>query len=450
MSGFALFAILATVTGFAEMANQRHLKLPTAMGLVLISLLGVGVVLLLDAFGIDATGAVRSVLPTGKEYQEFFVNSSLALMLYAASTSFEGGVLSRHALPILFFATVGTLISVALVALGIYWLGVAVGVGITPGVALLFGAIIAPTDPIAVSRVTDRIRGGRTWKAIIAGESLFNDAIALIIFTVVLAGLGGEATPDGGAHFLGLFLKEVLIAVGCGLGLVFAFGCLSFLMHAESVEGRFMVGLGIAAGSFSLAEAFGGSGPIAVVTAGLTTSWALRSGPHVRPHPTVMSIWKVIEHSLAAMFFILIGFEVLTVDWQATFLLLGVGAWAAVFLARIAAVLTGYVSLTPLLKLGSMVHFVMPMSLAGVRGALSVALALALPITLQGDPGNRPLILAMTFGAVVIGILLQSTGLLLAARSLARHGSEPVRLRGPLRGLLVAAREKRHRRHHQN
>ena len=132
LSGFALFAILATATGFAEMANRRYLKLPTAMGLVIISMLGVGVVLLLDAFGVNASEKVRNVLPTGKDFQEFFIDSSLALMLYAAATSIDAGALRRHALPILFFATIGTLISVILVAIGTYYIGVGIGVAISP------------------------------------------------------------------------------------------------------------------------------------------------------------------------------------------------------------------------------------------------------------------------------------------------------------------------------
>ncbi len=449
LNGFALFAILATATGFAEMANRRYLKLPTAMGLVIISLLGVGVVLLLDFFGVNASESVRNVLPTGKDFQEFFIDSSLALMLYAAATSIDPAALRRHALPIIFFATIGTLISVILVAIGTYYIGIGIGVSISPEIALLFGAIIAPTDPIAVSKVTEKIKGWRTWKAIVTGESLFNDAIALIIFTLVLNSILGQADPQSD-HFFEMFLKEVLIAVGVGLGVVFVTGCFSFLMQSDCVEGRFMVGIGIAAGSFSLAEALGGSGPIAVVTAGITTMWAMRNSPTMKPHATVMSYWMVVEHCLASMFFLLIGFEVLTVDWKLAFILLGISAWVAVFFARIVTVTIGYVSLAIILKLGSMFYFVMPVSLAGVRGALSVALALSLPMSLGKDTESRSMILAMTFGAVVIGIILQSSGLMAAADSLNRHRSNRVRLRKPIRSVLVNARGIRRRRQHDN
>jgi CPA1 family monovalent cation:H+ antiporter len=449
LNGFALFAILATATGFAEMANKRYLKLPTAMGLVLISLGGVAVVFMLDAFGLDASEGVREILPTGKDFQDFFINSSLALMLYAAATSIDAGALRRHALPILFFATIGTLISVVLVAIGTYYIGIALNVPISPSIALLFGAIIAPTDPIAVSKVTEKIKGWRTWKAIVTGESLFNDAIALIIFTLVLNSILGQSNPES-EHFLQMFLKEVLIAVGVGVGLVFVIGCFAFLMHSDSIEGRFMVGIGIAAGSYSLADAFGGSGPIAVVTAGLTTMWAMRNSPSMKPNPMVMNYWNVIEHCLASMFFLLIGFEVLTVDWKIAFVLLGVSAWAAVFFARVVTVTIGYASLAIILKLGSMFYFVMPVSLAGVRGALSVALALSLPMSLGTDTESRSMILAMTFGAVVIGIILQSSGLMATANMLNRHRSNRVRLRKPLRSVLVSARGKRRRRHHDS
>ena len=247
MNGFELFAILTTATGYAVMVNSRYLKLPTAMGLMLISLFAVGVVLLLDQLGFQASAAVIKILPTGSEFQDFFVNSSLALMLYAAAISVDTGALRRHALPILFFATVGTFLSVILVAVGTWWVARLVGVPISPGIALLFGAIVAPTDPIAVSKVTEKIRGWRTWKAIVTGESLFNDAIALIVFTVVLSTLQGDTTL-GDVHFFQIFLSEVLIAVGVGLGCVFGVACLYLLIHAENAEGRLLVGIGIASG----------------------------------------------------------------------------------------------------------------------------------------------------------------------------------------------------------
>ena len=449
MNGFELFAILTTATGYAVMVNSRYLKLPTAMGLMLISLFAVGVVLLLDQLGFQASAAVIRILPTGSEFQDFFVNSSLALMLYAAAISVDTGALRRHALPILFFATVGTFLSVILVAIGTWWVARLVGVPISPGIALLFGAIVAPTDPIAVSKVTEKIRGWRTWKAIVTGESLFNDAIALIVFTVVLSTLQGDTTL-GDVHFFQIFLSEALIAVGVGLGCVFAVACLYLLIHAENAEGRLLVGIGIASGSFSAAEALGGSGPVAVVTAGICMTWMLQKTPHIKPMPAVMSFWQLVERSLASMFFLLIGLEVITVHWKFGFILIGIGAWVAVFAARVLAVSIGYASLAVLLRLGSAFYFIMPVSLAGVRGALSVALALSLPLVIEGDAGNRPMVLSMTFGAVIIGIIVQSTGLLLAADALNGHRSNRVRFRKPIRSVFLDAREKRRRRHHKS
>ena len=448
MSGFALFAILVSATGYALMINSRYLKLPTAMGLVLISLGVVGIVLVLDAVGLPASTELKKILPSGQDFQDFLINSSLALMLYAAATSIDAKVLRRHALPILFFATAGTVMSVILVAIGTYWIGIALGIPMSPSIALLFGAIIAPTDPIAVSKITEKIKGWRTWKAIVTGESLFNDAIALIIFTLVLGSILGEEMPGGNVHFMEMFLQEVLIAVGIGLGVVIAVGLLGFIMDPENMEGRLLIGIGAASGSFTAADSLGGSGPVAVVTTGLATMWILRTSPSIRPMPAVMNTWSLIERCLASMFFLLIGVEVLTVNWQLGFILLGIGAWLTVFLARVTTVTIGYAGLAVLMKLGSAYQFIMPVSLAGVRGALSVALALSLPMQLGGSPENRELILAMTFGAVVIGILLQSSALMAASESLNRHRASRVRLRRPLRSVLFAARGKRHRRQH--
>ena len=245
---------------------------------------------------------------------------------------------------------------------------------------------------------------------------------------------------------MALFLKEVLIAVGVGLGLVTCMALISFLMDPNNLEGRLMIGIGLAAGSFSVSESLGGSGPIAVVTAGITTMWILKNAQGIRPMPGVLNIWRLIEHCLASMFFLLIGIEVLTVDWRIAFILLGVGAWATVFFARVLTVIIGYVGMAVIMKVGSAFYFIMPVSLAGVRGALSVALALSLPVTLGNSDDNRELILAMTFGAVVIGILLQSCGLMAASGAMNTHRSDRVRLRKPLRSVLVSAREKRHRR----
>lgn len=432
-SPFEAFAILAFATGTAEVLNARFLKLPSAMGLVILSLLVVGIALLLELLGIHAAEAIELVLPKTSDFKRYLIDSCLAFLLYAAAISVDQNTLRRHFLPILFFATVGVVLSTVFVALSLWGFGKLSGVAFAFSGALVFGAIIAPTDALAVHPLLDRISGKRSWKTIISGESLFNDAMALLL-VVVFTKFATTGELAKSSSLMVEFLREAGIAIGVGLGTAVVAAAAGIIGGNRSKLGRMLISMSLATGSYALATRFDASGPIAVVTAGLAIMYALNKSKHIKPIEDSTIFWGFVEQVLAAMFFFLIGLEVLTVKWS--WFLVGMAAvgWIVVLAARFITVLIGYGSMAVMIRFGKARDFIFPMTFAGVRGAISIALALSLPVA--SDFPYRGQIIVMTFGAVVIGLLIQGGALILMAEPLEHAEESTLRLRKPFRNLL--------------
>jgi CPA1 family monovalent cation:H+ antiporter len=332
-----------------------------------------------------------------------------------------------------------------LVAHGTLFVSGLFGIEMTLAGAYLFGAIISPTDPMAIKRITEGIRGNRTWATIIQGESLFNDAFALVAYTLAAGVVFSTTGSDPAQSLVALFIWEVLVSIGIGLGLALVSGLLLMIFGTNERDGRVLASIGLAAGSYALAAHLGASGPIAVVTTGLAVMWGFHHSRKFHTLDSVRDFWSMSERGLASMFFLLIGLEVLVVDWTLGLVVLGIAAWAVVFFARFLTVILGYLGSTLLYRLGSAVHFITPLTVGGVRGSISVALALSLPVVATDTLGQRKTIIALTFGAVVIGLLLQSSALELMSRKFNARQSNHPKFRHGVRSVLVGARQKRHR-----
>ena len=432
-SSFEAFAILAFATGLAELLNARFLKLPSAMGLVVMSLLVVGIALLLEVTGVHAVESIEHMLPKNSDFKKYLIDSCLAFLLYAAAISVDQRTLRKHLFPVLFFATIGVVISTVFVALACWGICEVRGVDFVFPAALIFGAIISPTDALAVNPLLERISGKRSWKSIISGESLFNDAMALLLFVVFTKfAISGKLETSSGLMLE--FLREAGIAIGVGLGTAAIATAVVMIAPNRTKLGRILISMSLAAGSYALATRFEASGPIAVVTAGLALVFTLKKLKTVKPMEEVALFWRLVEQMLAALFFFLIGLEVLTVNWS--WFLVGMAAmgWIVVLVARFITVLVGYGSLAVMIDVGKVRNFIFPMTLAGVRGAISIALALSLPVASKFP--YRDHIIVMTFGAVVIGLLVQGGALILMADPLQKAEESSLRLRKPFRNLL--------------
>ncbi|VTS10308.1 sodium:proton antiporter : Putative sodium/hydrogen exchanger OS=Legionella longbeachae serogroup 1 (strain NSW150) GN=LLO_3195 PE=4 SV=1: Na_H_Exchanger [Gemmata obscuriglobus UQM 2246] len=267
---------------------------------------------------------------------------------------------------------------------------------------LMFGALISPTDPIAVMAILKQAGVPRDMEIKIAGESLFNDGVAVVAFLGLLEVATGKVEFDP-VHLAQLFLWEAV--GGAGVGFVLAWVTYRMLRSVDNYQVEVL--LALAAGGYALVNRLHMSGPLAAVVAGLLI------GNLGRAHamsPTVIehmdTFWELLDEILNSMLFVLIGLEVLALAFTGKLLLLGLAAVPIVLVARLISVAP---PIALLRRRGRFARYtVRVLTWGGLRGGVSVALALSLPRTVRGEPvGERDALLAMTYVVVVFSILIQ-------------------------------------------
>jgi CPA1 family monovalent cation:H+ antiporter len=333
------------------------------------------------------------------------MHGMLGFLLFAGALHVNLGDLVRHRWMIATLASVGVLISTFLVA-GLAW-GVLQLVGIQMRFiyCLLFGALISPTDPIAVLSILKQVGAPKDLEIKIAGESLFNDGVGVVVFLGFWEIATGEYGFDPG-HLAFLFLQEAV--GGAVFGLVIGLVAYQMIKRVDNYSVEILISLALAAGGYALANALHLSGPIAMVVSGLLMgnqgrSWAMSD--RTREH--LDTFWELVDEVLNAVLFVLIGLEVIILTFTGQFLIAGLLMIPVVVLAR--AVSVGL----PVWAIGSR-QTLHPrtariLTWGGLRGGISVALALSIPaIAHDGGPvPERNVILAITYVVVVFSIVVQ-------------------------------------------
>ncbi len=448
MGLFQIIALLLTLTALMAYVNYKCLRLPQTIGLMVLAL---GFSLALIGLSLVAPGVVeraRQVLDQ-IDFDAALLNGMLGFMLFAGALHVDMGRLWSQKWPVALLATLGVVVSTVLVA-GMTWCVFRVlGQDMPIIYCLLFGALISPTDPIAVLAILKTLGVPKNLETKIAGESLFNDGVGVVVFIALMgvAGFGGhghepkadvlanptqvqvadtdvvdhtalpahaEAEITGESKHLGgvnlgevavLFGKETLGGAVFGL----AIGVLAFVMlrSVDNYQVEVLISLALVAGGYALAAALGLSGPIAMVVCGLLI------GNHGRAHAmsditrqNLDTFWELIDEVLNAVLFVLIGLEVLVLTFDEVNLEAGLLAIPMVLLARLIAVslpmsmLKRFHEFTP--------HAVKVLTWGGLRGGISVALALSLKETLGREaPQSYQAILFMTYAVVVFSIVVQ-------------------------------------------
>ncbi len=404
--------MLLAVAALFSYLNHRFLGLPTTIGLMLIGLVA--------SLALLAVGTLLPGLRDGAvsflsliDFNKTLMDGLLGFLLFAGALHVELNDLLEQRSVIGLLATVGLLLSTFAIGAAVYGLLAALGAPQPFVLCLLFGALISPTDPIAVLAVLSSLGAPRSLETKIAGESLFNDGVAVVIFLGVLAaaGLGGHGGHGAGEAealaetVIGLFLLETVGGIGFGL----AVGLLTyFLMRsvdAYSVE--ILLSVALVAGGYSLAQALHLSAPLAMVVAGLLIG---NRGRHLamseRTREQLDTFWKLIDEILNAVLFVLIGLEVLIVPFEARWLIAGLLAIPIVLAGRLLAVWVPVSLLRPLRDFTP--HSVVVLTWGGLRGGISVALALSLrgSLGVQNATAYEAL-LVMTYVVVVFSILVQ-------------------------------------------
>jgi len=402
MDLFSKIAVVITLAALCNYLNARFLKLPTTIGVMIMSLLlaltvlGVGAVW--PEFGDTFSGAARQFMEQ-VDFSDVLLKGMLGFMLFAGAMHVEFNDLNERKWEIGIFSLLSTLASAFLVGFGVWGLAGVMGFDLQLIHCLLFGALISPTDPISVLAIMKKAGAPKPLETTVAGESLFNDGVGVVIFLSLLGIATGEHQLSAG-YVAELFLREAVGAVlyGAALGYV----GYRLLKSVDDLHAELMITVALVAGGYALADAIGVSAPIAMVVTGLMVgNEGLRLGIKAASRRNLEIFWELVDGLLNALLFVMIGLEVLVLTLEGRYLLAGAAAVPIVLLARLLSV-GG-----PLLVLRAhrtYAHRTLGiLTWGGLRGGISVAMALALP---DGTP-HRMMFLTMTYFVVAFAVIVQ-------------------------------------------
>jgi CPA1 family monovalent cation:H+ antiporter len=404
ISLFDLVAVFLTLIAVIGWLNLRFVGLPTA-----IAMLVVGLAATLALVGLDrlapgvGMGAMISQLVRQVDFSAAVLRFMLAFLLFAGAMHVDLDELKRRGWTAAFLATLGVVISAAVVGGGLWLTARLAGVALSFKWALVFGVLISPTDPVAVLATLKRTTLVPDIRALIEGEALFNDGVGVVLFGAAAAlALGhGAVSP----LWLG---ARVLIEAGGGGALGFACGWVAIRAMRSIDDYGVEVGitLALATGAYALATALHVSGPIAVVIAGLMLGQhASREAMSEQTRRYTRAFWTIVNENLNGVLFLLVGLEVVTLKFDRIVDLLAAAAIPLVFVGRWMA-LAGPSALMGVVDKGLKPGLVALLTWAGVRGGLSVAMALSLPPSRE-----RAILLAATYAVVIFSIIVQSLSL---------------------------------------
>ena len=404
LSLFQLLASLLTVTAVFAWLNHRIFRLPANIGLLV---MGLGASLLLIAIELlfpethlygALTQGLRQI-----DFYEAVMHGMLAFLLFAGALHVDLGRLRRRAPVVGVLATVGVGISTLIIAGGLWAGAAALGIDIAFAWALVFGALIAPTDPVAVLSTLKAVDVPETLETDMTGEALFNDGIAVVLFTITLEAATGPSEGFGLSHILRLLVVEA--GGGAALGLATGFLAFRALRAIDDYSIEVMISLALVTGTYALADMLQMSGPISVVVAGvLIGNHGAADAMSAQTRRYVFCFWTLVDDTLNAVLFLLIGLEVLVLGFDPDLAWIGLVAIPLALLARFASV---GLPVAVLAHWKSFARGTVPvLTWGGVRGGISVALALSLPAS-----PDRPVILVAAYAVVLFTIVVQGLSL---------------------------------------
>ncbi|MCH8846729.1 MAG: sodium:proton antiporter [Proteobacteria bacterium] len=394
---FDILALLITLTAIFSYINHRYLRLPLTIGVMLIGLIMSLGLLALKPLGLDLTPQANTIL--GEiDFNQTLMHGMLSYLLFAGALHVNLADLAEQKWLIATLATLGVLASTTIIGVLLWLLLDLINIDLPFLYCLVFGALISPTDPIAVLGILRTVHAPKSLETKITGESLFNDGIGVVVFILISGFAFGETDITPGA-VIAFFLKEALGGVIFG----FVIGGITYAMlkRVDNYQVEILLTLALVTGGYAMAEVLHVSAPIAIVVAGLLI------GNHGRllamSEITVERLdtfWELIDEILNAVLFVLIGLEILVITFEAHLLIAGVLSIFIVLIARFVSVgvpiffIRKFRELTPgVIKI---------LTWGGLRGGISVALALSLPASAE-----RETILAITYCVVVFSILVQ-------------------------------------------
>lgn len=393
------FSVLIVLAAIFAYINNRILKLPNTIGIMVIA---ISVSVLLVLFG-------ETLLPLTKknlynlignfDFTEVLMGAMLNFLLFAGGIHVNIKDLREQFGPVVIFATFGVVISTFAVALGAYYLLPLVGIEMPFLFCLVFGALISPTDPVAVLSILKKANVKKSLETKVAGESLFNDGMAVVVFAVVLQLAIGKDVDLSVEHIGFLLLKEA--GGGLLLGVLLGFTASRFMRTVNDYIISVLITLSVVMGGYLIARQFHFSAPLAMVAAGLFMgNFNIRFKMKSETQDYLIKFWELIDEIMNAVLFLFIGLELLLIEGLNKYMIAGGICILIVLLAR-------WVSIFIPTKFMSFKYRFSPQTVkvlvwGGIRGGVSIALALSIPKTEYSD-----IIISITYCVVVFSIIVQ-------------------------------------------
>ena len=397
MSLFDIIAVLITLTALFSYINYCYLKLPTTIGVMLIGLVMSVALILLKIVGLDFTTQAQLII-SEIDFNQTLMQGMLSFLLFAGALHINLDDLAKQKWLISSLATVGVVFSTFIIGTLFWLLLIWVDINLAYIYCLLFGALISPTDPIAVLAILRTVGAPKSLETKITGESLFNDGVGVVVFILVASiAIGGNDVTAGSV--ITLFLEEVI--GGVIYGLVLGFITYWMMKQVDNYQVEILLTLALVTGGYASAIALHISGPIAVVVAGLMIGnhgRLLAMSSVTQEH--LDTFWELIDEILNAILFVLIGLEVLILNFSFNILGIGMLTILIVLLGRFISVGLPVILLRYRQEFSP--HAIKILTWGGLRGGISVALALSIPASPE-----REIILSVTYCVVVFSILVQ-------------------------------------------
>lgn len=411
MSLFNVFAIFITIAALASYVNYKYIHLPSTIGLMVIGLGMSLMVLALSALGVNIREDTARIL-SQISFSDTLMKGMLSFLLFAGAIKVNLNDLAKQKFVVSTLATVGVVITTFLVGTAMYYIIGLLGIGLPYIYCLVFGALIAPTDPVAVLALLKSVKAPKSLETKIAGESLFNDGVGVVIFTVLVGiALGGSDITVG--NILLLFLEEAVGGIIFGLGIGFI--AFRLLRDVDDYPVEILLTLGLVCGGYALATQLHMSGPIAIVVAGLLIgNYGRRLAMSEKTRRHLDDFWELIDEILNAILFVWIGLEILVLAFTTDYLIAGLIAIPLTLGARFVSVWST-ISLMKFRRAFSR-NATIILTWGGLRGGISIALALSL-----SAGAARDLIVSMTYVVVIFSILVQG----LTIKRVAQSASSP-------------------------
>lgn len=414
MNAQKVIGVLLSITALSSFINYKYVKLPKSIGVTLVTLVLTLIVTVSGKVGWNLDELANNLLD-GIGFNETFLHGMLSFLLFSGSLHINVLELSKHKVLVALLATFSVIISTVLIGYATFGLSKLLGMNLPFYYCFVFGALISPTDPIAVLGILKNVKARKSLEMKIAGEALFNDGMGIVLFFVTTAIASGAQDSWHPLETFWFFMQQGF--GGILVGAIMGYLASRLLRTIDNYEVAISLTLAIVTGGYTFALELGVSGPICIVIAGLIVGDSLKKGTL---SPDAMrrldSFWELVDEIMNALLFVLIGLEFMCIKFDLKTLLLSLGTIVISIAARWFSISIPVASMTRFKSFNSDVMMVM--TWGGLRGGISIALALSI----QGP--WRDLIVSITYAVVLFSMMVQGLTIGPLVKKLAKDANE--------------------------